>query len=153
MRFEDVTCLSACTGSALQDPAFSSCGEWGLLSPSVRRLLTVLAPLAAERRLRHLGSGLCRTQARSSQWVALGCACFSIYGTWALLLHSIWSLPRQGFELNPCPLHWQADFYPLYHKASPAIVFYSNYRENTKLSVPWKNITEFHTWQISSWDK
>ena len=85
---------------------------------------------------RHLGFGRCSTQARWLQWVALGCECFRTCGTWALFLHGIRNLPRQGFELNLCPLHWQADFYPLCHKGSPAIVFYSNYRENTKLSLP-----------------
>ena len=26
-------------------------------------------------------------------------------------------------RLNPCPLHWQADSYPLYHQGSPQIFF------------------------------
>ena len=30
-------------------------------------------------------------------------------------------LPDQG--LNPCPLHWQADFQPLDHWGSPVIIF------------------------------
>ena len=25
--------------------------------------------------------------------------------------------------LNPCPLHWQADFYPLHHQGSPTVLF------------------------------
>ena len=27
--------------------------------------------------------------------------------------------PQQG--LNPCPLHWQADSYPLHHQGSPSL--------------------------------
>ena len=36
------------------------------------------------------------------------------WDTWADLLQGIEDLPDQG--LNPRPLHWQADRYPLYHQ-------------------------------------
>ena len=41
----------------------------------------------------------------------------------ALLLHSMWELP---WGLNTCPLHWQADSYPLYHQKSPIFSFLRN---------------------------
>ena len=33
----------------------------------------------------------------------------------------MWDFPRQG--LNPCPLHWQVDSYPLGHQGSPSGTF------------------------------
>ena len=32
--------------------------------------------------------------------------------------------------LNPCPLHWQADFYPLHHQGSPVGGSYSRKQRN-----------------------
>ena len=116
--------------------AFSSCSEWGATLPCSAQASHCGGFSLQSTDSRHLGFGRCSTRARWLQWVALGCECFRTCGTWALFLHGIRNLPRQGFELNLCPLHWQADFYPLCHKGSPAIVFYSNYRENTKLSLP-----------------
>ena len=26
-------------------------------------------------------------------------------------------------ELNPCPLHWQADYYPLHHQGNNKVLF------------------------------
>ena len=40
--------IFSCVGSLLLHVAFSSCGEWGLLSIAVRGLLTAVASLVAE---------------------------------------------------------------------------------------------------------
>ena len=39
-------------------------------------------------------------------------------GTWAELPAGIWN-PGQG--INLCPLHWQANSYPLRHQGSPSV--------------------------------
>ena len=103
--------------------AFFSCSKQGLLS-------------SFGARASHCGGfSCCSTR-------ALGCLDFSgchmgchmahglsSWGFWALegglsscgalaeLLRGMWDLPRQG--INPCPLHWQEDSYPLYHQGSP----------------------------------
>ena len=58
--------------------AFSSCGKWGPLLITVRRPLTIVAPLVAEQRLQ-----TCR---------------LSSCGSWAQLLRGMWDLPRPGLE-------------------------------------------------------
>ena len=58
--------------------AFSSCGKWGPLLITVRRPLTIAAPLVAEQRLQ-----TCR---------------LSSCGSWAQLLRGMWDLPRPGLE-------------------------------------------------------
>ena len=67
--------------------AFSSCGERGLLFVAVRRLLIVVASLAAEHGLKSAGSVV----------VAHGLSCSAACGIF----------PDQGS--NPCPPYWQAD--------------------------------------------
>ena len=79
---------------------FSNCSEQGLLS-------------SCGARASHCsGFSCCRAQAvglRASAAVAQGCSCSSACGIF----------PAQG--LNPCPLHWWADFHPLYHQGSPHV--------------------------------
>ena len=67
--------------------AFSSCGERELLFVAVRRLLIVVASLAAEHGLQSTGSVV----------VAHRLSCSTACGIFL----------DQGS--NPCPLHWQAD--------------------------------------------
>ena len=67
--------------------AFSSCGKWGLLFIAVRGLLIVVASRCRAR-------ALC---AQASVVVAHGLSCSAACGIF----------PDQ--DLNPCPLHWQAD--------------------------------------------
>ena len=89
--------------------AFSSGGEWGLLSAAVRGLLIVVAFLV-EHRLR-----VCRLQYlqhEGSAVVAHGLRCSVSCGIFL----------DQG--LNPCLLHWQADSYPLFHQGSPFSSFF-----------------------------
>ena len=121
--------------------AFSTCGKQGLLFFVVCGLLIVVASLAVEHRLQ-----TCRPQ---QLWhTGLVVATFRVQsaglsscGTWAwqLLLsgsrvqaQQLWCaglscsvtcgiLSDQG--LNPCPLHWQVDSYPLYHERSLPLIF------------------------------
>ena len=67
--------------------AFSSCGEWGLLSVAMCGRLTAVASLAAEYRI--YGAGSTVAAHRPSQSVA--CGIFLDQGS------------------NLCPLHWQVD--------------------------------------------
>ena len=103
--------------------AFSSCGEWGLLFVVVCKLL-VVASLVAEhglqvhglQQLQHAGSVVvaCGLQSAGSVVVAhrfsfsVACGIF----------------PDQGS--NPCPLHWQADSYPLRRQGSPSPLLFSS---------------------------
>ena len=66
----------------------------------VLRLLIAVASLVAEHRL-------CRVES------------FRTYGSGAYCGSACGIFPDQG--LNPCPLLWQADFHPLYHKGSPHV--------------------------------
>ena len=77
--------------------AFSSCSKQGLLFVAVQGLLTGAASPVAEHRL----YGACLVA------VAPRLSCSSPLGIF----------PDQGS--NPCPLHWQADFYPLCHQGNP----------------------------------
>ena len=58
--------------------AFSSCGKWGPLFITVRRPLTIAAPLVAERRLQTRRLSNCGSQAQP--------------------LCGMWDLPRPGLE-------------------------------------------------------
>ena len=75
--------------------AFSSCGEWGLLSPQVGSSCSAQAGLVVEHRL----------QGARAQLPA-ACGIF----------------PDQGF--NGCPLHWRVDSSPLDHQGSPSLWFW-----------------------------
>ena len=84
--------------------AFSSCGVRGYSLVALHRLLIVVPSLVAEHRL-------C-TQS-SSVVVAHELSCSAPCGIF----------PDQG--LNPCPLHWQAHSYPMYHQESPTGFLYN----------------------------
>ena len=77
--------------------AFSSCGEQGLLFAAVHELLAAVESLVMERELQG---------AWASVVTALRLSCSVARGI----------LPDQG--LNLCPLHWEADYYPLHHQGS-----------------------------------
>ena len=76
---------------------FSSCGEWGLLFGGDRLLIAV-------------GFSCCWVKA-PGEWDSVveahRLSCSAAYRIF----------PDQG--LNPCPLHWQVDSYPLSHQGSP----------------------------------
>ena len=102
----------------------------------VCRLLISVAFLLWSMGSRHVGSVV----------VALGlCSC----GSWGPRMCRLWQLCRVGsvvvYELscpaacrifldqgsNLCPLHWQADFYPLYHLGSLSLfLFQQIYKSN-----------------------
>ena len=89
--------------------AFSSCGEWHLLSSYTQRS-RCSGWSCWSAGSGHMGFS-CSMQApepRLSNWHA-----------WPLLLHNMWNLPRPGIE--PTSPSWQMDSYPLYHQASPKI--------------------------------
>ena len=77
--------------------AFSSCGERGLLFLVVWGLLIAVVSLLRSTGSRHAGFAV----------VACGLSCSLACGTF----------PEQGS--NPCPLHWQADYYPVCHQRPP----------------------------------
>ena len=66
--------------------AFSSCGEWGLLS------------CCGERASHWGGFSVCRTWALGTQASFIVACGLSSWGTWAYLPHSTWNLPRPGIE-------------------------------------------------------
>ena len=86
--------------------AFSSCREHGLLFTVVHRLLMV-ASLIAENRLQ--AYRLQEFQHTGSVVMAHSLSCSMACGMF----------PDQG--LNLCPLHWQVDYFPLYHQGSPVL--------------------------------
>ena len=99
-------------------PTFSGCGEWGLLSS--------FGPRASY----CSGFSSCGAQALGAQASVLT-ACWlqklQHMGS-VLLVHRLWCsaacgiFPEQG--LNPRPLHWQADSYPLYYQGSSCLWFF-----------------------------
>ena len=66
--------------------AFSSCSEWGLLSS---------CDVCASH---YSGFSCCRAQALGVQASVVAARGLSSFDTWALLLRSIWDLPRPGVE-------------------------------------------------------
>ena len=76
------------------------------------RHLRVVTPLLLSSRL--MGFSSCGS--RDLQHRPSSC------GVWAELLRSTWNLPRPG--IKSCPLHWQADFYPLGHREIPIAHFF-----------------------------
>ena len=86
----------------------SGCTRWSLLPlgyslVAVRRHPTAGASLAVEQRL-------------GGAW-AFAAHGLSTCGAWPLVAQRHWNLPGLGIEL--CPLHWQVDFYPMYHQGRP----------------------------------
>ena len=89
--------------------------------------------------------GLCYcTQAFSSGLLCcFSCCGAQALGAWASVVVT-WGLQSVGFscpvacgifpeqESNQCPLHWQADSYPLYHQESPSIIVN---QKNLKLKI------------------
>ena len=71
---------------------------------------------------RHTGSVVvvCRLQSAGSVVVAHGLSCSAACGIF----------PDQG--LNPSPLHWQADSYPLCHQRNPPLVFLITQNRNRR---------------------
>ena len=101
--------LLAALGLRCCAQAFSSCGEQGLLLVAAHRLLIAVPSLVEHglqaRRLQQLWC------VGSVAVVAHGLSCSTACGIF----------PDQGS--NPCPLHWQADSYPLCHQGSPSPFF------------------------------
>ena len=87
--------------SLLLHGLFSSCHEPGLLSIAVLGLIAAASPVA-EHRLWSTRALVVVVQGLSSSMI---CEIF----------------PDQGSNL--CPLHWQADSYPLCHQGSPPLPF------------------------------
>ena len=89
-------------------PAFSSCGELGLLFVAVRGLLIAVAST-------HCGTWALGTQASVTAARGLSSCGSRALGIWAsvVVVHGLGcSVARRIFPdqgLNPCPLHWQAD--------------------------------------------
>ena len=84
-----------CSVSVALHRFFSSCCEWGLLSSVVCGLLLLLS----------MCSGVGGLQEYSSSVLVACRLSFS---------EACGISPDQG--LNPCPLHWQVDSYPLCHQ-------------------------------------
>ena len=76
-------------------PAFSSCGEWGLLLLVARGLLIEVVSLVLEQGSRHVGFRSCSTWAQHLWHIDFSWPC------------GMWNLPRPGIE----HLHRQADSY------------------------------------------
>ena len=120
--------------------AFSSCGEWGLLSVAVRGLLIAVASLVGEhglqacgpQQLRHAGSVVVARglQSTGSAVVVHGLSCSAACRI----------LPDQDSKL--CPLHWQVDSQPLCHQGRPTSYLYnvhwSESGEQRKFRCPWR---------------
>ena len=98
---------------------FSSCRELGLLFIVVLRLLQV-ASLVAERGLQGSWASVVVGH-RLGGWSLWALECGSV-----VVVHGLSCLEAGGIFLdqgsNPCPLHWQADSYPLYHQESPLTI-------------------------------
>ena len=86
-------CFLCCTG------AVSGCGQQGLLFVVVYRLIVVVS-FVAEHRL-GMRASIVGVRRLSSGFGAL------------------WHVESSMQGSNLCPLHWQADSFPLYHPGSP----------------------------------
>ena len=82
--------IFGCVGLRCCVPAFSSCGERGLLLVVVRGLLVAVASLVAEHGLEACGLTNCGSLALERR--------LSSCGTRALLLHGLWDLPGPGLK-------------------------------------------------------
>ena len=90
--------------------AFYICSRLGLLFIVVCRLLIEAASLVSERRLQ-------------GPWASVVVALGLQNADSVVVVHRLSSSASCGIflnkESNPCPLHWQADSYPLWHQGSP----------------------------------
>ena len=92
-------------------PALSHLGELGLLFTEVCGLLSAVSSLVGEHGLSSLGSRLsCSREHRFNGCGTHGLSCSTACGIF----------PDQGSNL--CPLHWQADSYPLATREVPLLV-------------------------------
>ena len=81
--------------------------------------------------LQYLGFSCCRTWALST-W-ALECR-LSNCDAYTQLLWGMWNRPRPGIE--PVPLQWQADSYPLCHQGGPqSFEFYHSSKVESPMSL------------------
>ena len=92
--------------------AFSNCSECGLLFVARHRLLNVMASLLWSTGCRCTGQQL---QHERSVVAACRLSCSAACGS---------SQTRDG--LNPCPLHWQVDSYPLLYQGNLRSAFLSS---------------------------
>ena len=90
---------------------FSSCREHGLLFIVVHRLLIMVASRIAGNRLQ--AYRLQELQHTGSVVMAHSLSCSTACGMF----------PDQGPNL--CSLHWQVDYFPLYHQGSPVLNFFN----------------------------
>ena len=56
----------------------------------------------------------------------------------------MWNLPGPG--VNPCPLHWQVDYYPLHHQESPRSFTLLNSNHNHISQHYCHNYTQYLFW-------
>ena len=100
--------------------AFSSCGAWGP----------------------HCGGFSCGAHALGT-WVSAAAACGPQSADSAVVAHGLSFPPARGIflgqGLNPCPLPWQADSYPLHHQQSLP----GNFFLSTVLHVKTKSVLFF----------
>ena len=100
--------------------AFSSCGEWGLLSSCVARAS-------------HCGGFFCCRAWAPGTWASVlaapGLGCCEACGIFL----------DQGS--NPCPLHWQADSYALFQQGSPRMTFCDSLHRNNLLHSTFSHAT------------
>ena len=118
MSFLNITLFNfGCSRSSLLHWLFSSCGEWGLQSVLVLRLLVASASLVVERGLQGTQALVVASHGLSNcgSQVLVG---LNSWGRKAQLLCGEWNLPESG-KIFPFLLHRQADSYPLRHKGSP----------------------------------
>ena len=105
--------IFGCAGSCCCTQAFSSCGERG-------------CSLVAVRASHRGGSSCCGAQALGSQASAVAAHWLWAMGASVAVAHGLSCSTARGIFLdqgsNPCPLHWQADSYPLRHQGSPGVV-------------------------------
>ena len=91
----------------------------------------------------------CRAQAPGAQFSVVSAHGLSSFGSqaqqlWHMSLHSMWNLPGPG--VNPCPLHWQVDYYPLHHQESPRSFTLLNSNHNHISQHYCHNYTQYLFW-------
>ena len=111
--------LLATLGLCCFPQAFSGCGRWGLLFVVVPRLPLWWLLLLWRMGSRCVGFRRCSMRAQQLRLMGLRAQ------TQQLLSCSLACeiFPDQG--LNPCPLYWQVDSYPLRHQRGPCNVLLS----------------------------
>ena len=112
--------IFGCTGSSLLQGLFLVCSEQGLRFVVLCGLLIARASLAVKRKLQVLGLQVLQQAGLVAAALRLQ-SLYSVVATHRFSCSVACGIPLDQGQ-SPCPLHWQADSYLLYHQGSPGML-------------------------------